>query len=126
VELGGDWARTHPLFCVKAMGNCRQKDVARRPQMNLQVKKWFLHNGSAQDLINAFRKYSFRKCPGQARVSSIYKTGDLGPQNEWHRINLRVSVLPAMVSVRQLCGFLSLSPFRQAATTIFPQSFSIS
>lgn len=67
--------------------------------MNLQVQRaWFLHNGSAQDLINAFKKYS--KCPGQ--MSDIYKkTDDLEPQNEWHKTNLRVSVLPAMVSVRQ-------------------------
>lgn len=73
--------------------------MARRPQMNLQVKRvWFLHSGSVQDLIDAFRKYS--KCPGQ--MSGIYKkTGDLEPQNEWHKANPRISVLSATVSVRQ-------------------------
>lgn len=92
-ELDGAWAETHPLFCVEAVGiGRRKKDVARRPQMNLQVDKArFSRNGSAQDLINTFRKYS--KCPGL--VSSIYrkKTGDLQPQTEWRKLNLRVSCL---------------------------------
>lgn len=59
--------------------------------MNLRVEKaWFSCNGSAQDLINAFRKYS--KSPGL--VSSIYKkTGDLQPQNEWCNLRPRVSCL---------------------------------
>lgn len=89
IEQDGDPVETHPLFCVETMGNQRpwSLGMARRPQLNPQVKKGVVF---AQDLVNAFRKYS-AKDPGD--MSSIYmETGDLEPQNEWHKINPKVSV----------------------------------
>lgn len=49
MELDGAWAETHPLFCVEAMGNRRQKkDMARRPQMIFKRKR---HGSGAMVLL---------------------------------------------------------------------------